>query len=226
MIDDGEMGKSTWITYLYERIGGLEAPARRRGQHPAAEPRPAAFPGVYAEHDALAGARWRTWRTPATAPSPRRATEASGFCTGPITYDRAARRPRHRATSRRALRASRSTDAFLPVVAPASVYWLDNEYYGTEEEFVFAVADALHEEYRRDRRGRPAGPGRRRGAGARVRLDPLARRLRRRLSPLGASSASTRSTTRCTGSPRTASATTSAWAAGTGRTPSTRRSPT
>ena len=41
------------------------------------------------------------------------------------------------------------TDAFLPVVAPASVYWLHNEYYPSEEEFVFAVADALHEEYRR-----------------------------------------------------------------------------
>jgi 5-methyltetrahydropteroyltriglutamate--homocysteine methyltransferase len=40
------------------------------------------------------------------------------------------------------------TDAFLPVVAPASVYWLRNEYYATEEEFVFAVADALHEEYK------------------------------------------------------------------------------
>ncbi len=41
------------------------------------------------------------------------------------------------------------TGAFLPVVAPASVYWLRNEYYASEEEFVFAVADALHEEYRR-----------------------------------------------------------------------------
>ena len=33
------------------------------------------------------------------------------------------------------------------MVAPASVYWLRNEYYATEEEFVFAVADALHVEY-------------------------------------------------------------------------------
>jgi 5-methyltetrahydropteroyltriglutamate--homocysteine methyltransferase len=39
-------------------------------------------------------------------------------------------------------------DAFLPVVAPASVYWLRNEHYPSEEEFVFAVADALREEYR------------------------------------------------------------------------------
>ena len=37
---------------------------------------------------------------------------------------------------------------FLPVVAPASVYWLDNDYYKTDEEFVFALADALHTEYR------------------------------------------------------------------------------
>ena len=41
-----------------------------------------------------------------------------------------------------------ATDVFLPVVAPASVYWLRNEYYPTEEEFVYAVADALHEEYK------------------------------------------------------------------------------
>ncbi len=40
------------------------------------------------------------------------------------------------------------TEAFLPVVAPASAYWLANEHYGSEEEFVYALADALHEEYK------------------------------------------------------------------------------
>ena len=39
-------------------------------------------------------------------------------------------------------------DTFLPVVAPASAYWLDNEHYATDEEFVFALADVLHEEYK------------------------------------------------------------------------------
>jgi 5-methyltetrahydropteroyltriglutamate--homocysteine methyltransferase len=38
-------------------------------------------------------------------------------------------------------------ETFLPVVAPASAYWLLNEYYGSDEEFVFALADVLHEEY-------------------------------------------------------------------------------
>ncbi len=33
-------------------------------------------------------------------------------------------------------------------MAPASTYWLRNEYYATDEEFVYALADALHEEYK------------------------------------------------------------------------------
>ena len=40
-------------------------------------------------------------------------------------------------------------EAFVPVLAPG---WLDhfifNEYYQTEDEFLFALADALREEYR------------------------------------------------------------------------------
>jgi len=35
------------------------------------------------------------------------------------------------------------SEAFLPVVAPASAYWLKNEYYPSDEEFVYALADAL-----------------------------------------------------------------------------------
>jgi 5-methyltetrahydropteroyltriglutamate--homocysteine methyltransferase len=39
--------------------------------------------------------------------------------------------------------------AFLPVVAPASIVPVRrDEYYGSEEDFVFAMADALNQEYR------------------------------------------------------------------------------
>ena len=39
-------------------------------------------------------------------------------------------------------------EAFLPVAAPCSVEAIRaNHYYRTEEEYVFAIADALHEEY-------------------------------------------------------------------------------
>jgi 5-methyltetrahydropteroyltriglutamate--homocysteine methyltransferase len=38
--------------------------------------------------------------------------------------------------------------AFLPANTPGTIeHWMLNEYYKTEEEFVFAIADAMHEEY-------------------------------------------------------------------------------
>jgi 5-methyltetrahydropteroyltriglutamate--homocysteine methyltransferase len=68
-------------------------------------------------------------------------------CTGPLTYDRTAIE-RDIANLSAAMEGHPDTRAFLPVVAPASAYWLSNEYYADDEEFVFALADALAEEYR------------------------------------------------------------------------------
>jgi len=146
VIDDGEMGKSNWITYLYERVTGIEP---RLVEVDVSELLPPsrdrlAFPEFYAEHDAAyvreVANRARTGG--ATVEAKR------WFCTGPITYDGAALE-RDIARFRRALEQVDVEDAFLPVVAPASVYWLQNEHYANEDEFVFAVADALHEEYAR-----------------------------------------------------------------------------
>jgi 5-methyltetrahydropteroyltriglutamate--homocysteine methyltransferase len=159
LIDDGEMGKSTWITYLYERTSGLEArplegnfstilPASRDRQN---------FPGAYAELDLLE--RDATIRIRAAAGGPVLEVEeeeargpsgaVSWVCTGPMTYDRTAV-DRDLVNFKVALEGSgrNISEAFLPVVAPASAYWLANEYYQTDEEFVYALADVLHEEYR------------------------------------------------------------------------------
>ena len=193
LVDDGEMGKATWITYLYERVSGLEprmVPVEGGNILPPSRDR-LAFPEFYAEHDAemarqvvnqiRLGSRGSRGRRPRPAARPRRAcgsAPARSRTTG----------PRCRATSRRlrsALEGVDVVDAFLPVVAPASVYWLHNEYYPSDEEFVFAVADALHEEYRAIVEAGLAAPGRRCRPRARVRLDPLAGRLARGLPALG-----------------------------------------
>ncbi len=153
IIDDGEMGKATWITYLYERTSGLESrplegnfstilPASRDRQN---------FPGAYRELDLLE--RDATARVRAEAGGP--GAEAPGgppavwVCTGPMTYDRAAV-DRDLANFKVALEGCGKDigETFMPVVAPASAYWLTNEYYKTDEEFVYAIADVLHEEYR------------------------------------------------------------------------------
>src|SRR6185437_14523121 len=40
-------------------------------------------------------------------------------------------------------------EAFMPAISPANVEdWLWNAHYKTQEEYLFAIADALHEEYR------------------------------------------------------------------------------
>ena len=48
-------------------------------------------------------------------------------------------------------------EGFLPVVAPASAAFNGvNDYYKTDEEYVYALSEALRTEYLRDLRSRPA----------------------------------------------------------------------
>jgi 5-methyltetrahydropteroyltriglutamate--homocysteine methyltransferase len=149
VVDDGELGKATWITYLYERVSGLEprmVPVSGGNILPPSRDRQA-FPEFYAEHDAAFA---KEVQNQVRLPAPEEGSEPEArmwFCTGPISYDRAAL-DRDLANLKAALDGVDVVDAFLPVVAPASVYWLENEHYPNEEEFVFAVADALHEEYK------------------------------------------------------------------------------
>jgi 5-methyltetrahydropteroyltriglutamate--homocysteine methyltransferase len=161
LVDDGEMGKATWITYLYERTTGLE-PRPLNGSFstilPASRDRQN-FPGAYAELDRLehdATVRIRDTAVDGAKPEsagpenakPDRQGAAVWVCTGPMSYDRAAiDRDLANFTAALARNGKDISEAFLPVVAPASAYWLQNEHYDSDEEFVYALADVLHEEY-------------------------------------------------------------------------------
>jgi 5-methyltetrahydropteroyltriglutamate--homocysteine methyltransferase len=152
------MGKSSWITYLYERVRGLEprmVPVEGANILPPSRDR-LAFPDFYAEHDAEFAREMADSLQVQVTDGKGGQSESAGemeaegklwFCTGPIEYDSSALR-RDIERLKDALGAVDVTDAFLPVVAPASVYWLRNEHYASEEELVFAVADALREEYK------------------------------------------------------------------------------
>jgi 5-methyltetrahydropteroyltriglutamate--homocysteine methyltransferase len=154
IVDDGELSKASWITYLYERIGGLETrPVEIDGSILPPSRDRQAFPGAYAALDALDEAATRGSQEAATvgaddgADGADEAGAAIGwFCTGPLTYDRGPV-DRDIARLKAALHGREYVDAFLPVVAPASTYWLANDYFASDEEFMFALADVLHEEY-------------------------------------------------------------------------------
>src|SRR5439155_689065 len=48
-----------------------------------------------------------------------------------------------------ALHGKQFEEAFLPAIAPGTMeHWMKNEYYPTEEAYLFAIADAMHEEYK------------------------------------------------------------------------------
>jgi 5-methyltetrahydropteroyltriglutamate--homocysteine methyltransferase len=132
IVNDGEFGKSSWANYILERISGFEhRPHQLRPVYWLGRDRDR-FPEVMA-----AEFPWITAGVP---------TEA---CVGPIKYRDHNAIDRDIRNLKAALRSVNVEEAFLPVVAPASsAYDGVNEYYATEKEYVYAIADALREEYR------------------------------------------------------------------------------
>jgi 5-methyltetrahydropteroyltriglutamate--homocysteine methyltransferase len=158
IVDDGEFGKTDWITYLYRRVAGVElrkVPVDREtvlAKHipPGLLDRipraPAGIdPASVGGYDLFGELfRFTTYSFVDYA-----AGEATGwYCTGPIVYD-PSELDRQLATLRHALEGVDAIGGFVPAVSPASIYYIVNEFYDTEEEFVFAMADALHLEYQR-----------------------------------------------------------------------------
>jgi 5-methyltetrahydropteroyltriglutamate--homocysteine methyltransferase len=145
IVDDGEMGKTSWITYIYDRVTGIE-------------PRlvPATGEGVPDGLDLEAHGLSRGLYTPYMPvesdgeehSEEERRTGLQWVCNGPIEYV-GTDVDEDIDNLKAALEDVDVVDAFIPCVAPASVYWFSNEHYATDEEFVYALADALKVEYRK-----------------------------------------------------------------------------
>jgi 5-methyltetrahydropteroyltriglutamate--homocysteine methyltransferase len=154
IIDDGEYGKASWITYFYDRVSGMEkreVPLDENNTLPAGLDREA-FAEYYEGHDDVQSTEVTKASDDLVHGRHAAGTESTGtgwqwVCTSPLTYDPAAVR-RDIANFKQALADANVTDGFLPVVAPASAFWLANEYYDSDDDFVFALADALHQEYK------------------------------------------------------------------------------
>lgn len=151
VVDDGEFGKSNWITYLSERMRGLT----RSDHPPPAEgsvwPEQQRFGEFYRRYGEFESMQW----LPETPSRDRyqggQMEEYTTFaCTDALEYDPAPLQ-RDIANLRAALDAvdgSAVDEAFMPVVAPCSIEMCHNAYYPTQEEYLFALADALAVEYR------------------------------------------------------------------------------
>ena len=145
VVDDGEMGKTSWITYIYDRVTGItprKVPATDMTLPAGLDPE---------AHGGSAGLYTEFMPVDSDGEEHGEDEKASGLlwvCDGPIEYV-GGDVDKDIANLTSALEGVDVVDSFIPCVAPASVYWFRNEHYATEEEFVYALADALRIEYRR-----------------------------------------------------------------------------
>jgi 5-methyltetrahydropteroyltriglutamate--homocysteine methyltransferase len=135
IVNDGEMSKPSFITYATARLDGLE---RQEGVRPspfANTRETAAFPEYYQS-------------TVAEQVSSRR-RRARMVCVGPIKYKGQEELKSELERLRGALSNKNVTEAFVPSIAPSNIETTTpNQYYSTDEKYVFAIAEAMREEYK------------------------------------------------------------------------------
>jgi 5-methyltetrahydropteroyltriglutamate--homocysteine methyltransferase len=135
IVSDGEQGKAGFVNYIGERLAGFEprpAPGRAGPWEGSREVMD--FPEYYEWYS-----RWRGASVgPATAL----------VCAGPIVYKGHQALHRDIDNFKAALKAVSVEEAFMPATSPANVEaQRKNEYYSTEEAYLYAIADAMREEY-------------------------------------------------------------------------------
>ena len=132
VIDDGEFGKPSFVTYVRDRLGGLEAHGVRPNAWLASR-EAVSFPDYYKAQESA---------------SPR-ARQVQMACTSPLTYKGQAALKTDLDNLKAALKGIDVADVFVPCISPANIEdWNENKYYETNEEYLFAIADAMNVEYR------------------------------------------------------------------------------
>jgi len=153
---DGEYGKAmphsvnygAWWRYSFLRLGGLNMGGLGLYELPARRSRPGEvvltsfadrrdrmrFAAAYADPDSGI----TTGPRPANHP----------VCVAPFTYPGPAANAADITRFKTALSAAGVEEGFMASIAPASASRIGNAHYKTEEEFLYACADAMREEYK------------------------------------------------------------------------------
>ena len=135
IVSDGEMGKPSFITYASQRLAGLE---KREGT------RPSPFSNTRETRDFP-----EYYQSQVAEQVSARRRRALMVCTGPVSYKGQAQLKADLETLKAALAGSKAVEAFVPAIAPSNVECTSpNEYYPSAEKYVFAIADAMREEYK------------------------------------------------------------------------------
>ena len=136
IVDDGEFSKRGFAVYAHERLGGLSPTGHQRPSPWADSRESRAFPEFY---------------EPLTRPNsnPPTLSNMQMACTGPLTYEGKELLKRDILNLTDAVTTNDAVEAFLPAISPCDIVGnLINEFYEDDEEFLYAVADAMNNEYK------------------------------------------------------------------------------
>jgi 5-methyltetrahydropteroyltriglutamate--homocysteine methyltransferase len=143
VVNDGEESKRSFSSYARTRIKGFEERmVDITGEPPTIYMRDYAdFPGFFnMGRSAFGGQGGLAGNFQTTA--------AHVFCVEALEYIGQAAIQEDIDNFKQALQSVGDVEAFLPAVAPGTIeHWMSNEYYKTDEEFVYAIAEAMRPEY-------------------------------------------------------------------------------
>ena len=132
VVSDGEMSKPSFLGYIKDRLTGIASTDEPVGFYLEGSREYKSFPEHYAEEAA---------RNP--IPPQKRV-----ICNSRLSYIGHEKVQADIATFKAALAKVKVAEGFLPAISPSNVaFWNQNRYYLSEEEYLFALADVLHEEY-------------------------------------------------------------------------------
>ena len=134
IVNDGELGKSNFSRYTRERLGGfVERPAD-----------PNFKPTSIFGRDMVEFTEYfnRGGRTSIGHHA------RVFYCVEPLKYVGQDEVKSDIENLKAALQGKKFEEAFLPAVAPGTMeHWMKNEYYPSDEAYLFAIAEAMREEY-------------------------------------------------------------------------------
>jgi 5-methyltetrahydropteroyltriglutamate--homocysteine methyltransferase len=150
IVNDGEFGKAmrratdfgAWWSYVYDRLAGFEvrketAEAGRAAWMFGSKERKE-FAEFYAEDGGMGSAR--------TGSSGARMYGLT--CTGPVKYIGQQTIRRDTDLLRSPVSSVRTEEAFVTAVSPATLQILPNEHYKSQQDYTWALAEAIGEEYK------------------------------------------------------------------------------
>ncbi|MBI2538216.1 MAG: hypothetical protein HYW04_00230 [Deltaproteobacteria bacterium] len=134
VVNDGEIGKSSFSRYVRERLSGFIARPAKPEERPSAifGRDLAEFPEYFQKR--LGTVRGENvWRV---------------FCNGPLQYIGHAGLKAEIENFTAALEGLKVEEAFLPAIAPGTIeHWMKNDYYPSDEAYLFGLAEAMRPEY-------------------------------------------------------------------------------